>query len=90
MIRFLLFSASQSLIVSKVTPLGSKFTFLHSNTLPPFYTLFLIYKYTESDLRDSLSQSNFFDSEIIGLRHSLSLSKKVDSDNEYLNPIFRT
>ncbi len=35
----------------------------------------------------SLSLSNFFDSENIGLRHSLSLSKKFDRDNERLNPI---
>ncbi len=36
-----------------------------------------------------MSLSNFFDSENIGLRRSLSLSKKFDSDNERLNPILR-
>jgi hypothetical protein len=36
-----------------------------------------------------LSLSNFFDSENIGLRHSLSLSKKFDRDNEHLNPILQ-
>ncbi len=37
----------------------------------------------------SLSLWNFFDSENIGLRHSLSLSKKFDRDNEHLNPILQ-
>jgi hypothetical protein len=31
--------------------------------------------------------SNFFDSDNTGFRHSLSLSKKFDSDNECLNPL---
>ncbi len=37
----------------------------------------------------SLSLSNFFDSENIGLRHSLSLSKKFDRDNERLYSILQ-
>ncbi len=41
----------------------------------------------ESHVRHLLSMSNFFDNENMGLRLSLSLSKKFDSDNEYINPI---
>ena len=37
-----------------------------------------------------MSLSNFFDSDNIGLRRSLSLSKKFDSDKERINPIFTT
>jgi len=41
----------------------------------------------ESHVRHLLSLSYYLDSENMGLRLSLSLSKKFDSDNEYLNPI---